>query len=130
MIKKLIQLIPFSFAVLLVLSHFIEIITQPETLNEHGQQIHYAVLNSVIYASIGLLATLILILLKKHYWKYVFLGLILLSFTSVIQFYSTTFYFMIFGINVDLLGFGLLLLHISLNPDIFPLKSNENGENN
>lgn len=118
--KNLIKLIPFSVAVILVLTHVIQVLTQSSYLNEDGATVSYLVVDSVLYASIGLAITLILIILKQAYWKYVFLGLIILSFTSIIQFSNQSFSIGIGSLSIEMTALGLLIFHIMMNPDLFP----------
>lgn len=116
--KKITQLIPFGLAIILVLTDVIRVLTTARFLDENGEVYYYSILDSVLYASIGLGITLIFILLKKNFWKYVFLGLILLSFTEFIQFYSTTFTIGIGSLSFELTSLGLLILHLAMNSDI------------
>ena len=116
--KKLTQLIPFGVAVILVLIHVIQVLTTASYLNENGETVSYSVVDTIQYASIGLAITLILIVLKKDFWKYVFLILILLSFTGLIQFYNQTFSIGIGPLSLEMTALGLLILHLAMNPDI------------
>jgi hypothetical protein len=116
--KKLSQLIPFGVAVMLVLIHVIQVLTTASYLNENGETGSYSIVDTVQYASIGLAITLILIILKKDIWKYMFLILILLSFTGLIQFYNQTFSIGIGPLSLEMTALGLLIFHLAMNPDI------------
>lgn len=116
--KRLSQLIAFGIASILVLADVIQVLTTSAYLNENGEIVSYSVIDTVIYASIGLAITLLLIVLKKNFWRYVFLVLVIISFTDLIQFYSRTFSIGFGPIIIDLSALGLLLLHLAVNPDI------------
>ena len=118
--KKILSLIPFAIAAIFVLTHLIQTWTIPSTITLDGEITSYSIIDSVFYASIGLVVTFVLILFKQEYWKFIFLGLILLSFTSVIQFYNYTFTVSCGSLNIELTALGLLILHLVLNPDIIP----------
>lgn len=90
-LKKLAQLIPFISASLFVLTPIFQVLSQSNSITYNRTIIYTTVEDSVFYASIGLAITFILILLKKNAWKYLFLGLILLSFTHIIQFSNWSF---------------------------------------
>ncbi|MBU2062204.1 MAG: hypothetical protein KKH44_10200, partial [Bacteroidetes bacterium] len=68
--KNLSQLIPVGVAIILVLIHVIQVLTTASYLNENGETVSYSMVDTVLYASIGLAITLILIVLKKDIWKY------------------------------------------------------------
>jgi len=116
--KNLLQFIPFGVAIILVLIHVIQVLTTSSYLNENGETVSYSVVDTVQYGSIGLAITLILIFLKKNIWKYVFLTLILLSFTGLIQFYNQTFSIGIGPLSLEMTALGLLIFHLAMNPDI------------
>jgi len=118
--KNISQLIPFGIAIIFVLIHVIQVLTTSSYLNENGEIVSYSVVDSVQYASIGLVVTLILVILKKNIWKYVFLVLILLSFTGLVQFYNRTFSIGIGPLIIEMTALGLLIFHLVLNPDITP----------
>lgn len=116
--RKLSQFIPFGVAIILVLIHIIQVLRTSSCLNESRETVFYTVVDSVQYASFGLVITFILILFKKNIWKYVFLILILLSFTELIQFYNQTFSFGIGPLSIEIIALGLLIFHLAMNPDI------------
>jgi len=116
--KNLSQFIPFGVAVLLVLIHVIQVFTTASYVNRNGETVSYSVMGTIQYASIGLAITLIFIILQNNIWKYVFLGVILLSFTGLIQFYNYTFSIGIGPLSFEMTAFGLLLFHLIMNPDI------------
>lgn len=117
--KPLLQLLPFGIATLLVLFEIIETVLTPGYVNEDGIPVTYSILDDVLYAGLGLIPVLILILLKKPIWKYLFALLALAAQTPWIQFYSFTFSIGIGFISFELTALGLLSLHLILNPEVY-----------
>lgn len=118
--NKVFKLIPFGIACFLVLKHVLEILTQKTIIGENGEVTTYRILDSVLYALVGLLITLALVILKRKVWKWLFLGLVILTFTPFVHFYNVRFYFNFFGLDIDLAALGLLILHLSLNSEMIP----------
>lgn len=116
--KNLIQLLPFFIATALVVLHIIEVQIISYNSGQNGEATPYSIIDAVFYAAIGLSITLIFILFKQTYWKYLFLGLVLLSFTPLIQFYNWTFSISIGFVSIEMTAFGLLILHLGLNSEM------------
>lgn len=116
--RTVLQLIPYVLAAVLVLTHIIQVLTSSSFLNDNGELSYYSFVDSVLYASLGLAITLVFILLKKSYWKYVFLGVILLSLTEFVEFYPVTFTIGIGVLSIEMTSLGLLIFHITMNPDM------------
>ena len=103
------QYIPFGLALISVLFHLSEVyIFEYQSINFQ-----------IIYGLIGLIITLVFILLGKKYWKYIFLVLLIVSFTSLIRFSNLSIYFGINFIQIELSVLPLLILHLVLNPEVY-----------
>jgi len=117
--KELPKLIPFGIASILVLTHVIQTLLKPGYVNADGNEVTYAVSDSVMFCGFGLLIVLTLILLNKQVWTYIFTILTLLAFTPWISFYNQTFSFGIGIISFEVTALSLLIFHLALNPEVF-----------
>jgi hypothetical protein len=123
---RIISIIPFLVASTLFLSSVIEILLTPDKVNEQGELLTYTLPDKIVLGGTGLLLTLILILISKIQWKYVFAVLLLISIFQLTQFYLWIFPYEIritypsFEINLsfELTALFLLTGHILLNKDI------------
>ncbi|PCJ63617.1 MAG: hypothetical protein COA58_15890 [Bacteroidetes bacterium] len=88
-------------------------------LNKEGNEVVYVLVDTVLYAGFGLAIVLTLILVNKPVWKQVFAILTILAFTPLISFYTHTLSFGIGIISIELTALAILILHFTLNPDVF-----------
>lgn len=117
--KDLTKFIPFGIALILVLIHIVDVLRKPDFTNKDGSISSYVVNDSVFYASIGLGIVLVLIILKQKFWSHVFLGLIVLSFFPFIQFSTSTIFFGINSLSIDLISLSFLIAHLGMNPELY-----------
>ena len=106
---------------------------KPGYINDDGNPVTYVLLDSVLYAGIGLLIVLVLILVKKTIWKYLFAILTIVALTPLISFYSYTFSFGVGVIEVEATALVILILHLTFNNEVFDafkalIKSEEKSE--
>jgi hypothetical protein len=87
----------------------------PQHIDEEGRITTYVLAGSLFYGAIGLFAVLNLILLKRHIWKYVFLLLILSSFSSYLDLVG---YVHLSILYIDLIALSILILHLVFNTDM------------
>lgn len=118
--KEIPGLIPFSIASGLVLIHIVGTLLTPGYTNDLGGEVTYLINDDVKYTGIGLLMILLLILLKKSLWKYLFALLLILALSPIISLYHHELSVGIMGLNLELKTLGLLILHFVLNRDIVP----------
>lgn len=114
------KFIPFSIAVILVLLYLIQIFIWIKNLFESGESFSYTI---TIYSPIqnaifGLMITMFFIIIKKNIWKYVFLVLILISFTGLVEFSNYTLRIKFGSLSIELTALVLLIFHLATNPDI------------
>ena len=107
---QIFKLSSFIIALTLVLFHIIQVSIS-----------RYSITTSVLYGGIGLLFCLILILLKQSYWKFVFLGLIIISFSEYVNFYNQTHSIGINSLEIELTPLILFLIHIAVNPELLSI---------
>lgn len=112
--KKIIKIIPFAIAYILVIAHIIQWSISVSTTGDNII-VSPGMLNTVLPTAIILTIILVLIILKKVEWKFVFLALILLSYTPVVQFYHWNFSFGIGFFQINLISTALLVLHLKAN---------------
>ena len=116
--KNLIEYTAFGIAMMLTLAHIAEVMFTPSFINKVGEKVSISIVDSILYAAFGLIITLIFIILKQKYWKYVFLVLILLAFSTLINFYSRTLSIGIGFVQIEFTALALLILHLGTNPGI------------
>ena len=109
----------FGIASLLTLVSIISVLTKNTSINENGEVQRYQVINPVIYAAVGLIIVLVLLVVKIKLWKYLFAILVLLALFGVLQFHYYVIHFGIEGlISIELTAIILLGLHLYFNPEI------------
>lgn len=116
--QEIIKLIPVGIATLLVVTSIIQVLKIPNIINSKGETVRYLLIDSIQYASLGLIIVLIFIIQRKNYWKHSFSILLLISITPLIQFYPQTFYFGIGFIDIEITSLGLLIFHLILNQEV------------
>lgn len=117
---KYLKVLPLIIAFVLVSAHFIQVSLW--NLNAPNEQ--YEFQTSVIVGAFGVGLSAILVILQKEIWKVFFLGVILLAFTPLLQFYHQTFYFGIGSLDIELTALALLLIHFAINHDFIILIKN------
>lgn len=118
------KFIPFAVTAGLVLEHIMDVFLTPSILMmPNSSSVSYHMFDSIEYAAYGLLVIFVLILCKVKLWKFLFLGLLLLSFSSYIQFSSLTLVIGIGSLHIELIPFTLLIFHLILNSDILTFLS-------
>ena len=121
--KNLAKYIPFGIAGLLTLQYLIKVFFSSDIVSANGDVSSVSVLDSVIFATVGLVITLILIIIKNEFWKYSFLTLTILSLTPWVRFFDYSFSFGIKPISIELIALGLLIGHLVLNPEMLAILS-------
>lgn len=107
--KNFSQYIPLGIAFASVLYHLIAVFIFEN---------HFIIIQ-IIYGLIGLIITLVFALLDKSYWKYIFLVLLIISFSSIIRLSNISIYIGVDSIQIELSTLPLLILHLVLNPEIY-----------
>lgn len=115
----MIKYISFIIAFILSIIYFINFLILPSSKEISGEIYNYSIYDSVVYGFIGLVLTLILVIFKKNIWKYLFLILILLSFTELIEFSNLRVSFTFGFLNVNLISLVFLISHLALNSEMF-----------
>lgn len=72
----------------------------------------------IFFGLIGMILTCHLLIVKKTYWKHVFIILLLIDNTIYISLFNFHFYFGFLGIGLDLIPIVLLFFHAFLHPNI------------
>ncbi len=111
----LIKYFPLGVAIAFTLVSIISVMLLPAEVEENGNIIEYAVSNSIWLGALGLFFVLILVPFKGCYWSILFLILLLLAHSSLIQFYSTTYTIGFGWLRYNVMLSSLLILHVTLN---------------
>ncbi len=91
----------------------------PSYLNANGETVSYVVNNETIIAACALGIVGLIAAFKSDYWKHVFLIIILISWTGLIQFVPFGFRISIGFVALDFIALALLFLHLMFNPELF-----------
>lgn len=114
--KRNSKYLPLVIASLFVLIHLFEVVSTPDNVNLDGDVSRYLMNDDVKHAGIGLAVVWLSIFLSSNLWKQLFGILILLSFSPLVEFFSSSLFLGIAGLDINLMSMTLLIAHIVLNP--------------
>jgi hypothetical protein len=79
----------------------------------------YTLSNSVLLGCIGLIVVWSSKIFNANLWVYLFLFLLLASFTRFVSFSDNTYILVLFGLNINLLSLSLVITHLALHLEKF-----------
>lgn len=86
----------------------------------------YTLSDSVLLGCIGLIVVWSSKIFNPNLWVYLFLFLLLASFTRFVSFTDNTYLLVLFGLNINLLTLALVITHLALHLEKFSTeKTNE-----
>ena len=118
--KKIIPGISLIISTLLLITCVIRVSLL--NLYEKDDTVYYELNSDNIYTMFFCAICIILWFLDNRVWKYLYLGLILLTFTDLFNFLYLEIDINIMSISLNMISCILLFIHLVFNPDIFDLR--------